>query len=64
MPELNDISLHQLVAQWEKDLETHTRDFMEAKAKPEINSAPYLKGRADELEGCIKELKQVIGLLP
>lgn len=58
MPELNDISLHQLIAQWEKDLASYRADY---ERNP---GAHYLEGRIDEQVSCIKELKQVIGLLP
>lgn len=57
MPDLNDISLHQLVVQWERDLQVY-------KEMIEIKYPGPFDVRADELQDCITELKQVIGLLP
>ncbi len=64
MPELNDISLHQLIAQWEKDYKYRYKTYTDAKEKYSGECSDYLEGNLDELESCITELKQVIGLLP
>ena len=60
MADLNQITVHQLIEQWQKDQRNLINESLRLHKEGQPISAAHIDGRIEELTSCITELTRVI----